>query len=292
MGKEPEITGKKAILTMVLAYAALIVSQLAAVLIGEMIGKFGVPDAVNSAVSGILYVVFVYFCVSLLCKKALKVSIEFCRITVFSVKTVWVIVALILPVIISIIYLQMPGTMVNTRMDAGEICYTIVYAVVFYGIAAGISEELVFRGVIMKVLEQAWNKSVAVIIPSVIFALSHIFGAELDFMSIVQLLVAGSVVGIMFSLIVYESGRIWNSAIVHVIWNIVIVGDILRIGVSPSEYAMFNYVLKSKSFMITGGDFGIEASVIAIAGYIIVSVIAVLLMKKRRKAIEQIDDQT
>lgn len=44
--------------------------------------------------------------------------------------------------------------------------------------------------------------------------------------------------------------------------------------------------------MITGGDFGIEASVIAIAGYIIISVIAVLLMKKRRKAIEQIDDQT
>ncbi len=38
-------------------------------------------------------------------------------------------------------------------------------------------------------------------------------------------------VGIIFSLIVYESGSIWSSAIVHGIWNVIIIGEILNINI-------------------------------------------------------------
>lgn len=41
------------------------------------------------------------------------------------------------------------------------------------------------------------------------------------------------------------------------------------------------YVLSSKSFVLTGGEFGIESSVIALLGYIAVVVIAGYMNKKK-----------
>ena len=35
---------------------------------------------------------------------------------------------------------------------------------------------------------------------------------------------AGTLSGIMFSLIAVKTGSVWNSGIVHAIWNIIIVG--------------------------------------------------------------------
>lgn len=281
-----KITVKKATITAVFAYLSLILSQVVAVLIGQAIGKLGIPDIGISAISGILYIIFIYLCVWILSEKVLGIKIKFCRITNVSIKPIWFIVALILPITVSGVYLLMPGDIVDISMNSSEIWYTVVDAVVFYGLAAGVAEELVFRGIIMTALERCWNKYIAIIIPSVIFALSHIIGADLDFMSIVQLLIAGTLVGIMFCLITYESGKVWNGVIVHILWNIIIVGGIMHIGVKPNEYFLFNYVLDNQSFLITGGDFGIEASIISIAGYGIVSALAIFLMKRRRLNIE------
>ncbi len=52
-------------------------------------------------------------------------------------------------------------------------------------------------------------------------------------------------VGIMFSLIMLESGSIWNSGIV---WNVVIIGGGLAIGEKADKYSVMTYVLKTKFF--------------------------------------------
>ncbi len=74
-------------------------------------------------------------------------------------------------------------------------------------------------------------------------------------------------VGILFSLVTYESGNIWNSALIHGVWNMVMIGGILQIGDTVNESAVYNYVLETKSFLLTGGDFGVEASAVAVAAY-------------------------
>ena len=81
-------------------------------------------------------------------------------------------------------------------------------------------------------------------------------------------------VGVMFSLIALQSGSVWNSGIVHAVWNIVIIGGGLSIGETADAHAVVSYVLESRSFAVTGGQFGIEASVISLAGYCIVAAIA------------------
>ena len=43
------------------------------------------------------------------------------------------------------------------------------------------------------------------------------------------------------------------------------------------------YVLDSKDFVFTGGEFGIESSIIALLGYVIVTLAAICMIKKKAK---------
>ena len=86
------------------------------------------------------------------------------------------------------------------------------------------------------------------ILPALIFALSHVIGADLDLPSILQLLIAGSLTGILFSLVTLESRSIWNSALMHAVWNIVLVGGIFYIGTEKNDLYIFNYVLPAVIF--------------------------------------------
>ena len=65
--------------------------------------------------------------------------------------------------------------------------------------------------------------------------------------------------------------------------NIVIIGGGLAIGEKMDPYSVMTYVLDSKVFAITGGEFGIESSVISLIGYIIVAGIAFIMIKSNRK---------
>ena len=80
--------------------------------------------------------------------------------------------------------------------------------------------------------------------------------------------------GIMFSMIAIESDSVWNSGIVHAIWNIIMIGGGLAIGQKADQFSVMTYVLDAKSFAVTGGEFGMEASVISLVGYIIVTCVA------------------
>lgn len=165
-------------------------------------------------------------------------------------------------------------------LNGSEISQIVMGAIFYYGIGTGLVEEMIFRGVIMSVLENRCNRYVAIFVPSVLFGLLHIIGRELDWLSIIQLIIAVSVVGILLSLVTYESGGVWNSSIMHGVWNIIMIGGILQIGASADELAIYNYVLEADSFLITGGDFGVEASIISILAYLLFIVLALFQMKR------------
>ena len=74
-----------------------------------------------------------------------------------------------------------------------------------------------------------------------------------------------------------------GSGIVHAIWNVVIIGGGLAIGEKMDKYSIMTYVLNSKDFAITGGEFGIESSIIALLGYVIVTLAAICMIKKKAK---------
>ena len=90
----------------------------------------------------------------------------------------WFFTSLLLPVSVSLFYLlAVDGELIkNTRVE-NEI-YTIIYAVFITGISAGIVEEFIFRGLIMKIIEKYWCKTAAILLPALCFGIFHLLNIE------------------------------------------------------------------------------------------------------------------
>ena len=266
-----KISTRKTIIAALASMAILIFAQTAAELLASLLVVLSVPEGACNIVAGVLYLLIAYVMLRFLVKKILKYPMNDMGMPKFRVKIKYIVVALILPVTVMATYLLVFDGKYVTQDISKSHAFEILGAGIFFtGIACGFVEEMVFRGVILNLLKKRWNDKIAVIVPSVLFGVVHILGMNYSIASCLLVIVAGTMVGIMFSVIAIESGSVWNSAIVHVIWNIVIVGGGLSVSEKPQEDALMTYVLDNKSFAFTGGEFGIESSVIAVIGYIIV----------------------
>lgn len=276
---------KKFLLTLaccVMAVVTLVVSQSIALATGGLLVFMKIPSYICMVVSAILYALLTYAGIKYVIARLFRLDLQETGIKKFSLRLAWCITAIILPLTVTAFFLCMKGNWYVLPEDTYTRITTAVNGIVFYSIAAGIVEEMIFRCVITGIIRKNYNIKSAVIIPSVIFGAVHIIGNNLDIISIIQLVIAGTRVGIMFSLILLESGSFWNNALVHALWNMSTTG-LLHIDTESSDLAVYTYVLKSKNLLITGGDFGIESSVIAIAGYVAVSLVAFLMIKKKGK---------
>lgn len=277
------INTRKAIGGSFLAIVILAIAQIFAQLVASLFVLIKVSTGICNILAGIIYVVLAYVLLKLFAEKIYKIKMENLGMSKFSIQTKWIIAAILLPVIVKAIYIFLfSGEYIFSGMNNNEIFSTLSEGIVFTGIAAGFVEEMVFRGLILNLLKSRWNTLVAVLVPSVLFGFVHILGMNFSNGSCLLVLLAGTVVGIMFSMIAIESGSVWNSGIVHAIWNIVIIGGGLSINQTADEYSVVTYVLKSKSFAFTGGEFGIESSVVSLLGYIVVTLIAVYMMKRAK----------
>lgn len=266
------------------AIIVLIVAQILAQLVASLFVLVKIPEGICNIIAGIIYVGLAFVLSELFSKRLLKIKIENLGMPKFSIKAKWIIVGVLLPVIVKAVYLFFfSGKYVSSGMNSNQIFSTLSAGIAFTGIAAGFVEEMVFRGVILNLLKEKWNIKVAVLIPSVLFGLVHIIGMDFSIISSLLVLIAGTMVGIMFSMVAIESGSVWNSGIVHSLWNILIIGGGLSISEKADEYSVMTYVLDSKDFVFTGGEFGIESSIIALLGYVIVTLAAICMIKKKAK---------
>lgn len=280
MKKNPSPTAR--VFLSLLSIVVLLFSQLAAQLLAEFSVSFGLPAPLGNLLAGILYASIAAGGLWLLCHKLMAVSMSDCRITKPKISQFWAGAAFALPAIVCVILILTPGQWELSRMDA-QTKWAVVSGAVFYiGLAVGLVEEMVFRGVIFSALEHRFSKWTAILVPSVAFGLLHIIGAgEMDFLSICQLVAAGSLVGVLFSLVTLETGSIWSAALMHGIWNMVMIGSILNIGEEALDSSLLNYVLKDPPFWLSGGDFGIEASAVCVAAYLFFAVITALRCRKK-----------
>lgn len=277
--RQHKLSTGKTILMIAAAIMIVAAAQVFAMTAAEAAVSLGLPAVAGNLLAGILYPVAAIGLVFLLCRKIIKITTNECKITKFSLKPVWCMTAVLIPAMVSITLICTNGHWENNGMDRAGTAALVVGTVMYYGIGTGIVEEIAFRGLIMSALEYRFNKAVAVIAPSVLFGAMHIIGNDLDARSTVQLLTAGSIVGILLSLVAYESGNIWNGALIHAVWNIV--DGILHIGNSAYHGAVYNYVLDTDSFLLTGGDFGIEASIVSVGAYMLFIVLVLVLCRKK-----------
>lgn len=282
-----KISVGKLVVVILCALLLLVVSQNLAFNIGLLLTKAGLSAMIGNIMIAMLYVGFTYLGIQLLYKKFLHLDASFLRMLDMRKKNifraVWVVTAVFMPILAVFGFLFLGGDWYRVDIEPEQMKALITGTIFFYGFAAGAVEEMIFRGVIMGMLEQRIGRVKAVLLPSILFAVVHMVGSSFDVMSMLQLLVSGSLVGILFSLIAMESGSIWNSALVHGIWNMVMAGGILHIGKAIDSQALYNWVLNTDETLWTGGEFGAEASLIAITVYLLVICLALWRMQNPEK---------
>ncbi|MDP4246407.1 MAG: CPBP family intramembrane metalloprotease [Bacteroidota bacterium] len=132
------------------------------------------------------------------------------------------------------------------------------------------SEELVFRGYILNnLLSSFQNKWIALIISAVLFAAFHITNPGIHFLAIANLLIAG----LLFGMNYIYTRNLWFSILFHLSWNF-FQGPLLGSDVSGLHMPSLLQLQTTGDLLITGGDFGLEGSIMNMA----VSLAAVLIL--------------
>ena len=224
--------------------------------------------------------IFTYLLFWLYTTKVLRLKMENFRITL-SIKKWAFLYAIILPFFVVVCYLII-GDSIMTALNKEEIIVAVIYSTIA-ALKAGILEEMLFRGYILKLLELKWGKPIAVLLPSFLFSFMHIPSTnEFSVVGILLLVISGTLVGVMFSLITYKGNSISNSSLLHAVWNFVFVTDIIHITTAQGVYGepIFSIIIPSDHVLVTGSGFGVEASIIAIIGYSFVCGTVILRRKQ------------
>ncbi len=282
---EERMSRKKAVICSVMAIVILLVSRILSSIPALLLQMAGIPSIIGIVLNGILYIFLTLVFVKLFFGKVMHLDVSELGISRFSIKPKWLLTGFLLPIAVMSVYLfLLPGEYVSSGMSRGEIVETLGIGIFCTGFGAGFVEEIVFRGVIFGSLRKAFNTKAGVILPSVLFGIVHILGMDFSIGSCLLVILAGTAAGIMFSVITIESRSVWSNALVHSLWNIIVIGGAVTVALQPSESLVMTYIPVNKSFLVTGGDFGIESSAISLVAYIVVIVVAFMMMKKKEGA--------
>ena len=180
----------------------------------------------------------------------------------------WGLIGILMPALVILIF-YLSGNLevlqTNFTLDQSILIDNVLKALGM-SLAAGIIEELVFRGYMVNLLSRKYSFWVAGIIPSLLFTIIHI-GAATSVLNVFQLLVAGMLVSIMFLVIYKSTGSIWNASIVHFLWNFLFFEEMIDYGMSNEPLNKLIDIDLGQNELITGGAFGIDVSLPAIIVY-------------------------
>lgn len=137
---------------------------------------------------------------------------------------------------------------------------SILYALVMIGIIPGVIEEVLFRGILFRHLEDFGGSWFALALTSALFGVAHIFNPNATYFSSFAIAVeAGVLLGGAYML----TRSLWAPIGVHAAWNFT-QGEIFDVPVSGMDGKGLVEAKLSGSELLSGGTFGLEASVIAL----------------------------
>lgn len=238
------------------------------------------PIEMRNIFMGILYIGFVICGLLVICEGLLKINFRDCRILPIKIKTIWIILAFIMPLFVSGVLLCFPGEWLNIEFSTANVITTLSFTLMFFGVGAPIVEEMIFRGMMLTVFEKKWNKGAAIVLTSVLFGVIHFIGQKMGLRDFLIMTLSVSLIGAILAIVTFITESIWSSVVIHMVWNIIIMGQIVSIGGVRPLYSRYNYTFNSDSFLLTGGVFGIEASLPSIVVNIIFLIIVWKLWKK------------
>ena len=131
----------------------------------------------------------------------------------------------------------------------------------FVFLLVAIGEEVIFRGVFFRWIDERWGFIVALLLSALVFGLVHISNQNATLWSSLAIAIEA---GLLLGAIYKYSGTLWVPIGVHWAWNFA-QGNIFGFAVSGTDAgASLLHSEVAGSDWLTGGAFGAEASVISV----------------------------
>ena len=144
--------------------------------------------------------------------------------------------------------------------------------------AAAVTEELMFRGVLFRIVEERLGTWISLGLSGVLFGLAHYFNPNATLWSSFAIAVEA---GFMLAAVYAATRNLWVPIGVHFAWNFA-QGGIFSTSVSGQDapQGLLDGVT-SGSAIVTGGEFGPEASAYSLLTGLVVTVVFLWLAKRR-----------
>ncbi|MDP5044890.1 MAG: CPBP family intramembrane metalloprotease [Leeuwenhoekiella sp.] len=143
-----------------------------------------------------------------------------------------------------------------------------------------VAEEVVLRGYVLRNFMLSFNKYIALIVSSVLFAVMHGLNPNFDDMAFINLFLAGVLLGISY---VYTR-NLWFPIGLHFSWNLF--QSYFGFNVSGQDfYSIVKFDIQDAN-LLNGGAFGFEGSILAVC----IQIIAIAFIYKYYKSRNAIND--
>lgn len=128
------------------------------------------------------------------------------------------------------------------------------------GLSAGISEEIITRGVLFRIVEEGMGTVWALAISALFFGAAHIFNPGATVWSSAAIAIEA---GLMLGMLYHVTRSLWPCMGMHAAWN-VMQGTVFGVPVSGTQADGWLVSYRTGPNWLSGGVFGAEASVIAL----------------------------
>lgn len=157
-----------------------------------------------------------------------------------------------------ILVLAAAGSYRVLAVDPG---YAFLPALVSTGLTAAVAEELVFRGVLFRLAEDLLGTWAAVAVSGLVFGLAHLGNPDATVWGATAIALEA---GVMFAAVYAVTRSLWWCMGLHFAWNMVqgpVFGSLVSGAGSASGWLRADFPGPE---WLTGGRFGIEASVVTV----------------------------
>jgi membrane protease YdiL (CAAX protease family) len=150
-------------------------------------------------------------------------------------------------------------------------------AILVLGLGAGIGEEIMFRGVLFRIVEEGLGTWAALLVSALAFGAIHLGNPNATLWSGLAIAIEA---GILFGLIYHVTRSLWICMGLHAAWN-VMQGPFYGISVSGlKQHGWLQSSLTGPDWL-TGGPFGAEASVVALGCCTALSIVFLMIALRR-----------
>ena len=153
--------------------------------------------------------------------------------------------------------------------------------ILMVGLGAGISEEIVFRGVLYRIVEESLGTWLALLVSALLFGAIHLGNPNATLWSGTAIAIEA---GVLFGLIYHVTRSLWFCMGLHAAWN-VMEGPVFGTSVSGLPAHGWIRAEMTGPDWLSGGAFGPEASLVTPACCLALALIFLVIAVRRRSIV-------